>query len=160
MLYSVGCEYALRALSSLASKAQVGSPLLLRDILEGVDAPPHFVAKLFQALVKANILASTKGRGGGFALRRSADEIRIRDVVEAIDGPWRLDRCILGLDTCEDAQPCPQHDQWKPVRQQIEALMDRTTIRDLSIAMAHKMSRCQVGRKSKMAATATAAARV
>ena len=141
MLYSVGCEYALRALSRLAGRATVGQPLLLRDILNGVDAPPHFVAKIFQTLVKANILTSAKGRGGGFALRRPPEEIRIRDIVEAIDGLGRLDRCILGLNGCNDAQPCPQHDQWKPVRAQIEELLDRTTLSDLSKALEQKACR-------------------
>ncbi len=138
MIYSVGCEYGIRALTKLASDVPPGRFRLLRDILEGVDLPQHFVGKIFQTLVKADILSSAKGRGGGFALRRAPDQITLRQIVEAIDGSHRINRCILGFEVCDDKQACPQHDHWKGIRTQIESLLDRTTLADLALAMAQK----------------------
>jgi Rrf2 family transcriptional regulator, iron-sulfur cluster assembly transcription factor len=138
MIYSVGCEYGIRALTKLAADVPPGRFSLLRDILEGIDLPQHFVGKIFQTLVRAEILVSAKGRGGGFALRRPPNEITLRQIVEAIDGTQRINRCILGFSVCNDDQACPQHDHWKGIRAQIDYLLDHTTLADLSQAMEEK----------------------
>ncbi len=140
MIYSVGCEYGIRALTKLAGDVPPGRFCLLRDILEGTDLPQHFVGKIFQTLVRAEILVSAKGRGGGFALRRPPEEIVLRQIVEAIDGLHRVHRCILGFADCDDDQACPQHDHWKSIRQQIEDLLDNTTLADLNRAVLEKQS--------------------
>ncbi len=140
MIYSVGCEYGIRALTKLAGDVPAGRFCLLRDILEGIDLPQHFVGKIFQTLVRSEILASAKGRGGGFALKRPPQEITLRQIVEAIDGTQRISRCILGFSTCNDEQACPQHDHWKGIRAQIDQLLDSTTLADLSNALARKQA--------------------
>jgi Rrf2 family transcriptional regulator, iron-sulfur cluster assembly transcription factor len=138
MIYSVGCEYGIRALTNLASVAPAGKFCLLRDILEGTDLPQHFVGKIFQTLVRAEILVSAKGRGGGFALKRPPEEITLRSIVTAIDGSHRITRCILGFNECNDEQPCAQHDNWKEIRSQIELLLDTTTLANLAAAVNRK----------------------
>lgn len=138
MIYSVGCEYGIRALTKLAAEVPAGKFCLLRDILGGTDLPQHFVGKIFQALVRADILVSAKGRGGGFALRRPAEEITLRQIVEAIDGPHRISRCILGFAECDNEQACPQHDRWRAIRRQIEELLDTTTLASLSHSVTKK----------------------
>jgi len=140
MIYSVGCEYGIRALTKLAGDVPAGRFCLLRDILDGIDLPQHFVGKIFQTLVRAEILVSAKGRGGGFALKRHPNEITLRQIVEAIDGTQRVSRCILGFATCNDEQACPQHDNWKTIRAQIDQLLDTTTLADLAAALAKKQA--------------------
>jgi Rrf2 family protein len=138
MIYSVGCEYGIRALVKLAGEVPAGRFRLLRDILAGIEVPQHFVGKIFQTLVREGVLVSAKGRGGGFALKRPPEEITLRQIVEAIDGRQRIDRCILGFHTCDDQQACPQHDHWKGIRAQIESLLDTTSLADLSRIQAEK----------------------
>lgn len=128
MISSVGCEYAVRALVRLATRVPPGKYCLLREILEGVNLPQPFVGKVFQTLVRADILTSAKGRGGGFALRRSPEEITLRDITKAIDGPFRLDRWVPGLADSGDASPSPLQQQWIGIRRQIEHLLDSTTL--------------------------------
>jgi Rrf2 family protein len=135
MIYSVGCEYGIRALSILASRFSNEQYTLLRDILESDDLPHHFVGKIFQILVRADILRSSKGRGGGFALARAPSEITLRDIVDAIDGLGRLDRCVLGIADCSDEHPCPQHEDWKKIREQIRDMLNRTTLAHLAAAI-------------------------
>lgn len=145
MIYSVGCEYGIRALTKLAGEVPAGRFCLLRDILEGTDLPQHFVGKIFQTLVRADILVSAKGRGGGFALRKPPEEITLRHIVEAIDGQRRINRCILGFADCDDDQACPQHDHWKEIRDQIEALLDGTTLAGLNEAVQKKLAKAPQG---------------
>ena len=140
MIYSVGCEYGIRALTKLAGEAPAGKFCLLRDILEGTDLPQHFVGKIFQTLVREDILISAKGRGGGFALKRPPAQITLRQIVVAIDGPNRISRCILGFNECNDEQPCAQHDHWGTIRAQIETLLDTSTLANLSAAVNRKIA--------------------
>lgn len=141
MIYSVGCEYGIRAIARLAAQTEPGGFRLLRDILDDDAMPQHFVGKIFQTLVRADILVSAKGRGGGFALRRPPGEITLRQIVDAIDGPGRIQRCILGFPVCNDQQPCAQHDRWGGIRRQIDELLDQTTVADLVTSLTTKESK-------------------
>lgn len=141
MIYSAGCEYGIRALMSIARQAPAGKFLLLRKIISANELPVQYVGKILQTLVRGGILLSAKGRGGGFALERPPEKIFLREIVDAVDGPQRIKRCILGFSPCDNAQPCPQHDDWMQVREQIERLLDRTTLADLVRAQNHKLAR-------------------
>ncbi len=135
MFYSVGCRYGIQALTRLASRAQAGRFCLLRDIVDDVDLPQHFVGKILQLLVRGDILTSAKGRGGGFALRRAPDQIRLRDIVEAIDGPNRRSCCFIGFEDCERHQPCEAHHRCAQLQTHIDELLDKTTLAMLIISV-------------------------
>lgn len=132
MLYSIACEYAIRGMTLLAEKGAPGRHMLLRDILANERLPQHFVGKIFQTLVRAGLLSSVKGRGGGFALRRPAGQITLYDIVQAVDGTERFDRCLIGRSTCDDWQSCPLHAQWKPIREAIDRMLHDTTLADMA----------------------------
>ena len=139
MIYSTGCEYAIKSVLFIAERARPGKYVLLKEIVARSEMPPHFLGKILQTLVRAEILVSSKGRGGGFALARDADRITLRQIVEAIDGHERIERCVLGFSKCDDLQPCPQHDAWMEIREQIYSLLNDTTIEDLAAALDRKM---------------------
>ena len=141
MIYSTGCQYGIRALMNMAREAPDGRFLLLRRIIGEDDLPAHFVGKILQTLVREGMLLSAKGRGGGFALSVPPEKITLRRIVNALDGPQRNNRCILGFSPCDSAQECPQHDEWVEVRQQIERMFDHTTLADLVRAQDRKRAR-------------------
>jgi Rrf2 family protein len=132
VIYSTGCEYAIRAMTYLAEHYKQGEYCLLRTIASDDDLPQHFVGKIFQSLVRAGLLYSAKGRGGGFTLRRPPGEITLFEIVQAIDGTERLTRCVVGLSRCDDQQPCPQHEHWKPIRERIETWLRETTLAEMA----------------------------
>ncbi len=141
MIYSVGCEYGIRAMTRLAANVPAGQYLLLRDILDGTDLPQHFVGKIFQTLVREEILVSAKGRGGGFALRRAPEEIKLRDIVEAIDGAARQKRCFLGFDNCINHDDCPRHSECSVLRKQLNSLLDDMSLTKLVTMAAQREDR-------------------
>jgi len=141
IIYSVGCEYAIQALTRLAGLVPPGKYCLLRDILDGTDLPSHFVGKIFQSLVRYEILDSAKGRGGGFALCRPPAKITLRQVVEAIDGVSRRKRCFLGFSDCDDHPECPNHRRCDRMRDQIDDLLDGTNLAQLVRMTAESPSR-------------------
>lgn len=139
MIFSSATEYAIRGLSELAAR-NVDGPVMLDDLVAGTGLPRDFVAKIFQKLVRAGILRSAKGRGGGFALARPQHEIRLLDIVEAVEGPQLLDACVVGLEKCNDAMPCAQHDLYKPIRQRLKDYLTTTTLADLAASLRTKPS--------------------
>ncbi len=139
MIYSNACAYAIRAMSHLAMMRPDGY-VLLDELCEGTDLPRHFVAKIFQELVRHGLLVSAKGRGGGFALAHKPDKITLYDIVAAVDGVSGLDQCVVGMAKCDDKQPCPQHDQWKKVRSHIRDFLQDTTLTEMAGTLDKKLS--------------------
>lgn len=138
MIFSNPAEYAIRGLSELVTRGSGERPMLLDEIVEGTDLPRDFMAKVFQRLVRGGVLKSVRGRGGGFSLARPAHEITLMQVVASIEGPQELDRCVVGLDRCNDQMPCAQHDLYKPIRQRLKDYMNTTTLADMAASLKAK----------------------
>lgn len=145
MIYSRPAEYAIRAFVHLAQVPQ-GTCAMVRDIATEEQIPSHFLAKILQQLVHKG-LGSRKGPAGGFALRVPAGEIRLLDIVEALDGLAEYQKCASGLGLCSDATPCALHRPWKALRSRILDYLKRNTIADLTQTQKHQMR--AKGRRSK-----------
>jgi len=139
MLFSSATEYAIRGLSELAAR-NIDGPIMLDELVAGTGLPRDFVAKIFQKLVRAGILRSAKGRGGGFALAKRQHEITLLEIVEAIEGPRLLDACVVGLEKCNDHMPCSQHDLYKPIRQRLKDYLATTTLADMAASLRTKQA--------------------
>jgi Rrf2 family protein len=139
MIFSNATEYAIRGLSELAGRG-VNGPVMLDELVAGTDLPRDFLAKIFQKLVRAGILKSAKGRGGGFTLAKPQHDVTLIDIVEAIEGPQLLDACVVGLEKCNDTMPCAQHDLYKPIRQRLKDYLRTTTLADLAASLRSKQA--------------------
>ena len=123
--------YAIDGLVVLA-KNPIGTTMQLRDIADTARIPQNFLAKIFQKLKRANIVASSRGAVRGYALARRPKAITMKDICLAVGGSDTFDRCIFWSDRCAESAPCPMHVHWKRVRQAIVAVMERTTVADLA----------------------------
>ena len=137
MIYSRGCEYAIRALAYMANQSDTRF-VSAKEIGKKEGVPTFFLAKTLQKLAKAGVLRSFKGPTGGFGLARPPKRITLYDIVEAIDGTSDLNRCAAGLVACSDAAPCPLHHQFKKVREQVKQYLRRQTVADLARTVAEK----------------------
>ena len=140
MIFSNATEYSIRGLAELASRAENGQSMLLDQLVAGTDLPRDFVAKLFQKLVKGGILRIAKGRGGGFTCARPAHQITLMQIIEVMEGPQCFDRCVVGLDKCNDQMPCAQHDLYKPIRQRLKDYLNTTTLADMASSLKTKQA--------------------
>lgn len=143
MIYSQACGYCLTALCRLRLMSAKG-PVRVAELcrIKGAaqdDLPAMFVAKIFQDLVRGGILASMRGRNGGFAFARPPVKIRVADIVDAVDGVGGCRMCISGMPLCNEQQPCPLHDRFAPIRKEILRFLQETTLEDLSESLAAKM---------------------
>lgn len=137
MIYSNACEYGIRAMVYLVGRGE-GRRVLLKDIAENENIPGPFLGKVFQTLVKAGLLRSAKGPGGGYQLSGNPDAVSLYDIYCAIDGGKDLDACAAGLDACDDEQRCPLHDSWKPIREAIQQYLTSTTLKEMARAVEEK----------------------
>lgn len=90
MKLSNGVEWALHSCVTLS---QASTLVPVQRLAELHDVPTTYLAKQLQALSRAGVVHSWQGQGGGYSLTRSAREITVLDVVEAIDGPGEFFRC-------------------------------------------------------------------
>jgi len=118
-MFSESAKYAIQAMIYLAENQKDGL-ILVSQISEDYDIPKFYLSKLIQTLSKNNLLKSSRGRRGGIKLSKPAKDIRIIDIVHIIDGlPPENEMCLFGLDICSDSVPCPVHDVWKKMKQEI-----------------------------------------
>ncbi len=138
LIFSKSCEYALQASLFLAQQPQ-NEHLLLREISESLDIPHHFLSKVLQTLTRADIIASSKGANGGFALARPAKDIHLIEIVRAVDGEKFLEECVIGFPGCGDKNPCPVHYQWKRAKEIIFAMLHKKTLAELGKGLEPKL---------------------
>jgi len=138
MIHSPTCQHALRALIYLAHKNS-SRPVLVREIAEAAEVPKQSLAKILHGLRNKGLVRSTKGPGGGYQLARPGWEMRVIEVIEAIDGRVDMNAdCILGLDHCSDQAPCALHDYWKRFREQYYSTISEMTLEQAATSLEHK----------------------
>lgn len=145
MIYSRSTEYAIRALIPL-SQVPDGKYTMVKTIAEQEDIPSHFLAKILQQLARKGLLRSSKGPMGGFCLRVPASDIRLLDVVEALDGIQIQHLCIGGYSDCGSKRGhCALHDGWTALQENILDFLRDNTIADLAKAL--ELKRKSIARK-------------
>lgn len=138
VIFSRACEYGLRAVVEMARDYD-HKVHLAQNLAKRLDIPAPFLAKILQLLVKKGILNSSKGRGGGFSFARPAREIRLIEIVDAIDGTALTQECAMGLPSCGDANPCPIHHGWAPIRHSLVELLSSKTVENVAKNLAPLM---------------------
>jgi Rrf2 family transcriptional regulator, iron-sulfur cluster assembly transcription factor len=141
MLFSRATEYAIRAMTFLASQEQ-GRRAGAREISEAENIPMPFLWKILQILTRRRLVRSFKGMHGGYELVAAADRVPLSAIVSATDGTDFRDSCVLGLPECDNRNPCPLHEQWKSVRASAISMLDETSLADLArVTKARKQAR-------------------
>jgi Rrf2 family protein len=126
-------EYGIRGMLYLAGRP-AGSVTMVGDVAAAMDVPVKFLAKIFQGLAKLGLVRSVRGVGGGFTLARPAAEISLCQVVEAIDGPIRMNVCLEGKGICDREGICAVHRVWRSVQDETRRILDSTTLAQLGEA--------------------------
>lgn len=139
MIQTDSGKYAIRAMAYIGARKDPGMPISAAEVAEAEKIPPYYLAKVLQDLARAGILASVRGRGGGFKLDREPASIRVIEVLEAVENVKRLTTdCVLGLDACSDEVPCAMHSTWKVFRERLLAKLDGMTVADLVVELERK----------------------
>lgn len=132
-MFSKACEYGIRATIFIAWNTGNEKRVNLKQIAAEIGSPEAFTAKILQQLVHSNIICSTKGVSGGFSLNTdNAATLMLSTLVAAIDGDSIYRSCGLGLKSCSTKEPCPMHDRFMQVREQLREMLEKTPIDELT----------------------------
>lgn len=133
-MFSKACEYGIKAAIFIAVNSSEDRRVSPKEISEEIDSPQAFTAKILQALVKNNIINSVRGAHGGFEI--GIDKIattKLSQIVYAIDGDDIYKGCGLGLHSCDENHPCPVHDKFKVVRDELRDMLETTSLEQLAL---------------------------
>ncbi len=135
-MFSKACEYGIRAVIYIWSQNKRGIKLGVKDICKEIDAPEYFTAKILQSLAKQNLVSSTKGPNGGFYIDEDQENMRLLDLVIAIDGDKLFNGCGLGLKHCSENHPCPIHEDYKAIRDGLTRLLSEKSLKEVASEVA------------------------
>ncbi len=124
-------DYALRILTAMAALDKVVDA---GTISEMTSVTPRFALKILHKLVKGGIISSFKGTRGGYKLARPAEQITLRQVIELIDGPIAIARCVDSDEECSlncDKAACIYHHIFDGISFELAKKLDAIKISDV-----------------------------
>ena len=132
MKLSQASDYAFRSVLYLARQG-VGNRVDAQTISEAENVPKRFLLKIFRKLAQTDIIESYRGKYGGYALAKDPAEITLLDVVEAVEGPIKINRCLVEPEACnkEGADTCRIHAALYDLRETVTAKLEEYTFSDL-----------------------------
>lgn len=127
-MISKTAEYALRAMVYLAENPASPSPL--QAIAASTQVPSGYLSKVMQQMVRAGLVTSLRGLGGGFTLAQAAAELSVYEVVQAVDPIARIHECPLKLPEHRE-ELCALHRRLDDVMELVEQSFRLTSVADL-----------------------------
>jgi Rrf2 family protein len=129
-LLSLEGDYALRAIIYLSCQP-VGKITYVNEIARDQLIPVNFLFKILRKLVKRNFVKSFRGPHGGYTLAREPSQITFLEVIEAIDGPVVVNRCLSEVTRCLLEPSCKMLNAWQRIQEHITDELSTLTISDL-----------------------------
>ena len=123
-------DYALRAMLRLARNYNNGT-IPARQLAQQEGIPYQLACKLLQRLHRAGLVRSVMGPRGGFELSRKPAQVTLGGIVNAIQGPVSLNRCLLGFDRCPHQRNCLIRRGLAGLQRQIDQFLQGMTLADL-----------------------------
>ena len=132
MRLSTRGRYAVMAMVDLAGEGHE-RPITLADIATRQDISLSYLEQLFAQLRRGGIVRSVRGPGGGYRLVNPMDQIRIADIILAVDEPIKTTRCKTGSSKgcAKHNSRCMTHDLWEELGQQIHRYLNSVTLADV-----------------------------
>ena len=124
-------DYGVRVMIRLAQLPE-HERALLPELAEATEAPVSFLSKVLQALSRAQLIASRRGKAGGFSILPRGRKASMYDVIEAIDGPICLNVCLVSGRSCGRRTTCPAHPIWAQAQRAMLDVLVNTSIADLA----------------------------
>ena len=122
-------DYALRMLSMLAENED--SLLSVRSAAEAAGVPYSFARSIQHGLAQAGIVESLRGVHGGMRLKVGANQVTIRQIVEAVQGPIIVNDCTAKGGECARRGECCYHPIWAGTQALVHNYLDSVTLEDV-----------------------------
>lgn len=132
MKLSTKGRYAVMAMADLAYHSR-GKPVALAEVADRQEISLSYLEQLFGKLRRGGLVASVRGPGGGYLLAREPQQMRIADIILAVDEPIKATRCTPGSPRgCHSHKGrCLTHDLWEELGNQIYLYLSSVTLADV-----------------------------
>lgn len=129
MNFNKTTEYAFRILSFMA---QDESRLYnVDEIFEKLRIPYRYLRKLMTNLTRSGFIESIQGKNGGYKISKKTEDIKLLDILNAVDPEYLSVKCFFGFDNCALQTVCIMHDQWTDIRTNINSILASTSLADI-----------------------------
>ena len=129
MHLSTTTKYAIQVLSLMAKNVDI--KYSTKELSQELNIPYKYLTKVMTMLSKNEIIASIRGKYGGFIINKNLEDIKIIDIVIIFDDVDNK-QCVLLVDTkCNYEQKCIMHDKWEKPRCAIDDFFTNTTLHEL-----------------------------
>ncbi|HRP89907.1 MAG TPA: Rrf2 family transcriptional regulator [Edaphocola sp.] len=133
-MFSKACEYAIKAMVYIATQSLENNRVKVGDIANNSANPEAFTAKIMGELKRAHLVDSFTGPNGGFEIDiQKMKQIKVSEIVFAIDGDNVYKGCALGLEACNPDEPCPLHEKFASIRENLKQMLETTSIYELAV---------------------------
>lgn len=123
-------DYGVRVMMHLVTQP-TGTRASLTDLAEAAEVSPAFLSKVLQRLVRSGLLASRRGKRGGFELIEKARTATLYDVLAALDGLPSLNVCLFDAGSCHRSPWCAAHTVWMEAQSRLMETLRHTPIHSL-----------------------------
>jgi Rrf2 family transcriptional regulator, iron-sulfur cluster assembly transcription factor len=132
MILGTKARYGVMAMVDLAGRKE-GQPVSLSELAQSQEFTVPYLEQIFSKLKRSGLVVSVRGPGGGYALARAADQIRISEIVQAVEESLKMTRCDAHSTTgCMATKTrCLTHDLWEGLGQQIHQYLHSITLADI-----------------------------
>ncbi|MHB8793663.1 MAG: RrF2 family transcriptional regulator [Thermoleophilia bacterium] len=124
-------DYAIRALLHL-SAAEPGNVVQTKEIASSEGIPEKYLPTIMRTLARAGLVRTLRGNQGGVLLARGPEDINLLEVIEAIEEPIMLNRCLREEGECNRESFCPVHPVWDRIQQTLIDRLESTSFADLT----------------------------
>ncbi len=124
-------DYGVRAMVDIARQPPA-TRVIVADVAKRQNIPAFYLAKIMPLLARAGLVRTTLGAAGGVALGAPAETISLLQIIEAIDGPFTLNRCARDPSDCDLYSSCPTCQVWRLAQSQLNQTLAETRVSDLA----------------------------
>ena len=110
-------DYALRAMVELASSCK--SHISAKELAQLTQVPYAFMAKIVAELASHGFVENQRGYGGGVKINADPARVSVLQIIEAMDGPLKLNRCVIELKSCPRTSSCAVHEVLSVAQKQL-----------------------------------------
>ena len=130
MRLSTKSRYGTRAILDIAINYEKG-PVSVKSLAKRQDISVKYMEQLIPLLKLAGLIRSVRGAGGGYTLSKHADQIKLRDIIDALEGSIFPVDCVDNPEMCDRAKKCVTYEIWKDIQNTINNMLDSITLADI-----------------------------
>ena len=130
MKLSTRSRYGTRAMLDIAINYEKG-PVSVKSMAHRQGISVKYLEQIIPLLKMAGLIRSVRGAGGGYTLSKDVHQIKLRDIIDALEGSMFPVDCVDNPEICDRAKKCVTYEIWKNIQDTINNMLDSLTLADM-----------------------------